>query len=145
MLIVKVLKHSSISEDSLPIYLTVGSAGADIRSNESGSIAPREIKLVKTGLCVEIPAGYEMQLRPRSGLALKNGITLLNSPATIDSDYRGEIGVILINHSDKVFTYKIGDRIAQLVLSKYEQACFEFTDDISVTDRSDKGFGSTDI
>jgi len=141
MLKIKVLNN--ISPDQLPKYSTSGSAGVDIQSNESGTILPNEVKLIKTGLTVEIPEGYEVQIRPRSGLALKHGVTILNSPGTIDSDYRGEIGIIMINHSKEIFYYKKGDRIAQMVVSKYEKVDFELVETLTDTARSSGGFGST--
>ncbi len=133
------------SNNALPSYETTASAGMDIRAFIEGTIAllPGERKLIKTGLFIEIPEGYEAQVRPRSGLALKNGITVLNSPGTIDADYRGEIGVILINHSDQNFEINSGDRIAQLVFAKVEQAIWNLTDSLNESDRGEGGFGST--
>jgi dUTP pyrophosphatase len=116
-MLVKIVNKSS---NALPQYETGGSAGLDVRSAENVTIAPGSSQLIKTGLFIEIPYGYEIQVRPRSGLALKHGITVLNSPGTIDSDYRGEIGVILINHGQSAFEIKSGDRIAQLVMAKVE-------------------------
>ena len=101
--------------------------------------------IVKTGLFIELPIGYEAQVRPRSGLAAKSGVTVLNAPGTIDADYRGEIGVILVNLSDKTFTVEHGDRIAQLVVAKYERAEWSLTESLSETDRGSGGFGSTGI
>jgi dUTP pyrophosphatase len=132
------------SDNALPQYETGGSAGLDIRSNEHGILNPGEYKLVKTGLFVEIPYGYEIQIRPRSGLALKNGITVLNSPGTIDSDYRGEIGVILINHGTEPFNVNVGDRIAQMVMANVEHIQWQAVGSLnSGTKRGEKGFGST--
>ena len=132
------------SDNALPQYETGGSAGLDIRSNEDGILNPGEYKLVKTGLFVEIPYGYEIQIRPRSGLALKNGITVLNSPGTIDSDYRGEIGVILINHGTEPFNVNVGDRIAQMVMAHVEHIQWQAVGSLnSGTKRGEKGFGST--
>ena len=108
-------------------------------------IKPQERKLIRTGLCLEIPKGYEVQIRPRSGLALKNGITVLNSPGTIDADYRGEIGVILINLSQDRFTINNGERIAQLVIAKHEQVKWKEVTILDKTDRGDGGFGSTGV
>ena len=131
------------SVNDLPMYETEGSAGLDVRSNEIKTIQPGESGLIKTGLFVEIPVGYEIQVRPRSGLAFKNGITVLNSPGTIDADYRGEIGVILINHGNEVFDVKPGDRIGQLVLKQVEQIEWNQVLFLSDTDRGTGGFGST--
>lgn len=139
-----IVKIVNKSDNALPQYETPGSAGLDIRSNESGTLEPGEFKLVKTGLFVEIPYGYEIQVRPRSGMALKYGVTVLNSPGTIDADYRGEIGVILINHSKLPFAIIKGERIAQLVLCPIEKAQWLATDTLATsTKRGDKGFGST--
>ncbi len=131
-------------EDYLvPSYETVGASGADLKSKEDGILNPGERRLIKTGVFVELPAGYEAQVRPRSGLALKYGITMLNSPGTIDSDYRGEIGVIMINHGSEPFVYKKGDRIAQLVISQYSRAEFKITSSLTETIRGAGGFGHT--
>ncbi len=133
------------STNALPAYETENSAGLDIRAfiEETIILKPTERKLIKTGLFIEIPHGYEAQVRPRSGLAFKNGITVLNSPGTIDADYRGEIGVILINHSNENFEINTGDRIAQLVFAKVEQATWKVTETLSETERGEGGFGST--
>ena len=133
------------STNALPTYETSASAGLDIRAylEEKITLLPGERKLIKTGLFIEIPEGYEVQVRPRSGLALKNGITVLNSPGTIDADYRGEIGVILINHSTENFEINSGDRIAQLVFAKVEQAVWNVSESLSETERGEGGFGST--
>ena len=132
------------SDNALPQYETRGSAGLDVRSAQDISIEPGKWELVKTGLYVEIPYGYEMQVRPRSGLALKHGVTVLNSPGTIDADYRGEIGVILINHGYTVFEIKAGDRIAQLVVAQVEHVQWQAMGSLnSSTSRGKKGFGST--
>lgn len=135
------------SNHELPKYETVASAGMDLRANLSESITlkPFERTLVKTGLFIELPVGYEAQVRPRSGLALKKGITVLNSPGTIDADYRGEIGVILINLSDQDFIIENGERIAQLVIAKYEQAELIEVNELSETSRGAGGFGSTGV
>lgn len=131
------------SDNELPSYETVGSAGCDVRSDHDATINPGDKLLIKTGLFVEIPVGYEIQVRPRSGLAFKHGLTVLNSPGTIDADYRGEIGVILINHgSDQIFL-KRGERIGQLVLNKVEQIEWESVLALSDTTRGSGGFGST--
>jgi dUTP pyrophosphatase len=125
----------------------VASAGVDLRANIDAPIVlkPLERCLVKTGLFMAIPVGYEGQVRPRSGLALKSGITVLNSPGTIDADYRGEVGVILINLSNEPFTIQDGERIAQLVVNKCEQAEFYLVDELTVTERGEGGFGSTGV
>lgn len=134
------------SEDNqIPVYITEGSAGADLMANESGVIKSGEVKLVKTGIFIEIPVGYEAQVRPRSGLALKYGVTVLNAPGTIDSDYRGEVGVVLINHSKNDFFYNKGDRIAQMVFSEVVRAKFKKSENISETDRGTGGFGHSGV
>ena len=129
----------------LPKYQTQGSAGLDLQANISEQIIlkPQEIALVPTGLAIALQEGYEAQVRPRSGLALKNGITVLNSPGTIDSDYRGEISVILINHSKQDFIITNGLRIAQLVIAQYAFAKIIEVDDLGTTQRGEGGFGST--
>ena len=133
------------SSNELPAYATVGSAGMDIRANlaESIQLAPLERSLVPTGLYIEIPNGYEAQVRPRSGLALKHGITCLNSPGTIDSDYRGEIKVILVNLSNEVQFINHGDRIAQMIISRVEQADLILVQQLNGTPRGEGGFGHT--
>lgn len=133
------------SNNPSPSYETSLSAGMDLRAYVEGPItlSPGERKLIKTGLHIELPEGYEAQVRPRSGLAFKKGITVLNSPGTIDADYRGDIGVILINHSNEEFAVNSGDRIAQLVISKFEKVDWETSDEINSTSRGDSGFGST--
>lgn len=135
------------SKHLLPQYETQFSAGMDIRANIDTPIVlnPMERTLVKTGLFLELPQGSECQVRPRSGLALKKGITVLNSPGTIDADYRGEVGVILINLSNETFVIEDGERIAQLVFAKHEQAKFEVVDSLSETERGAGGFGSTGV
>ena len=142
-----VLKLVNKSNNDLPRYETELSAGMDVRSFIESPIIlkPFERKLVNTGLYAQLEKGYEIQVRPRSGLALKKGITVLNSPGTIDADYRGEIGVILINLSNDDFIINSGDRIAQLVVSKHEQPNLEQTDSLDSTLRGEKGFGSTGI
>jgi dUTP pyrophosphatase len=140
-MIVKIINDS---DNALPQYETGGSAGLDVRSAENGLLKPGEFKLITTGIRVEIPYGYEIQVRPRSGLAKNYGITVLNSPGTIDADYRGEIGVILINHGQYDFEVKPGDRIAQLVLCPVEKVQWLATSTLETsTKRGDKGFGST--
>ncbi len=133
------------SNNDLPAYETPSSAGLDIRAfiEEPIVLKPGERSLIKTGLFLEIPHGYEAQVRPRSGLAYKNGITVLNSPGTIDADYRGEVGVILINHGTENFEINSGERIAQLVFAKVEQASWKITESLSETERGEGGFGST--
>lgn len=135
------------SSHQLPKYETTASAGMDLRANlsESFVLKPFERILVKTGLFIELPVGYEAQVRPRSGLALKKGITVLNTPGTIDADYRGEIGVILINLSNEDFVIENGERIAQLVIAKYEQAELIEVNELSETQRGAGGFGSTGV
>lgn len=136
-----------VSKDGvkLPVYQTAGSAGADVCAllDEPLELKPLERFAVPTGLFCQIPQGYEIQVRPRSGLAIKNGITCLNTPGTIDSDYRGEIKVILVNLSSESFTINNGDRIAQLVAAPVIQADFVLTDELDVTKRGSGGFGST--
>ena len=139
------IKIINKSKHPLPKYSTAYSAGMDLRANinEEISLLPQDRILVKTGLHLEIPQGYEAQVRPRSGLALKNGITVLNSPGTIDADYRGEVGVVLINHSKDIFYINNGDRIAQLVFAKHEQATLVQVSVLDESERSEGGFGST--
>jgi len=141
------LKIVNKSNNKLPEYETELSAGMDVRSfiENPINLKPLERTLVKTGLYVELEKGFEIQVRPRSGLALKKGITVLNSPGTIDADYRGEIGIILINLSKENFIINSGDRIAQLVVCKYEQPIIKLSDSLGDTKRGDKGFGSTGI
>ncbi len=135
------------SKHNLPSYTTEASAGMDLRANISEPIIlkPLERTLVKTGLFIEIPIGYEAQVRPRSGLALKKGITVLNSPGTIDADYRGEVGVIIINLSSKEFIVEDGERIAQMVITKHEKVKWENAKNLADTERGLCGFGSTGI
>lgn len=139
---IKIVNRSS---NPLPSYETMASAGMDLRAETSSPIilAPFERTIVKTGLYIELPIGYEAQVRPRSGLAAKNGITVLNAPGTIDADYRGEVGVILVNLSNEKFTINQGDRIAQLIIAKHERAEFLESNELSTTDRGAGGFGST--
>lgn len=133
------------SSNPLPQYETNGAAGADIRANLSETLvlAPMQRSLVPTGLFIELPEGYEAQIRPRSGIAARQGITCLNSPGTIDSDYRGEIKIILVNLSTEVQSISHGDRIAQMVIQKVERASFKEVNDLAATQRSNGGFGST--
>ena len=127
----------------LPSYATPGAAGMDIRSNETATIAPGCVAAVGTGLFLEIPEGYEGQVRPRSGLAFKHGVTILNAPGTIDSDYRGELRVILINHGREAFHIEPGDRIAQIVFQKIESPILLEVDELPATLREEAGFGSS--
>ncbi len=131
----------------LPQYQTKGAAGADISAflTRSETLRPGEYKAIPTGLYMEIPEGYEVQVRPRSGLAFKHGVTVLNAPGTIDSDYRGEVKVILINHSDEPFVINNGDRIAQIVVAPVSRLPFEEVRDLSETERGEGGFGSTGV
>lgn len=144
MLKVKIINRSG---NSLPAYETPGSAGMDVRAclDAPVTIGPLERALIPTGLRVQLPEGYEMQVRPRSGLALKHGITLANTPGTIDSDFRGEIGIILINLSREDFTINDGDRICQMVISRYTRVEWEQADEIDTTARGNGGFGHTGV
>lgn len=141
------INTKNISNNELPHYATSGSAGMDIRANllETVVLSPLERKLIPTGIFLEIPQGYEGQVRPRSGLALKNGITCLNSPGTIDSDYRGELNVLLINLSNLPFSINNNDRIAQLVVAKVEKAELIPVQQLNETDRNAGGFGHTGV
>lgn len=130
-------------ESQLPVYKTPGSAGMDLHSIEQVTLEPLERKLVKTGLKIALPEGYEAQIRPRSGLALKRGIALVNSPGTIDSDYRGEIGIILINLGQSVVSLEKGERIAQMVICPITQAKWQECNTLDETSRGSGGFGST--
>lgn len=135
------------SKHALPSYETDASAGMDLRANidESITLKPLERTIVKTGLFIALPVGFEAQVRPRSGLSAKNGITVLNAPGTVDADYRGEIGVILVNLSNEDFVIKDGERIAQLVIAKHERANWEEVEILSETKRGSSGFGSTGV
>ena len=135
------------SKHKLPHYATSQSAGMDLRASleESILLKPLQRVLVKTGLFMELPIGYEAQVRPRSGLAFKKGITVLNSPGTIDADYRGEIGVILVNLSDEEFVIEDGERVAQMVIAKHEQVDWEEVVELVETERGIGGFGSTGV
>ena len=143
-MIVKIINKS---KNELPKYETLFSAGMDLRANleESIVLKPFQRLVVKTGLFISLQQGYEAQIRPRSGLALKKGITVLNSPGTIDADYRGEIGVILINLSNSDFEINTGDRIAQMIIAKHETIEWEAVDKLDDSVRGDKGFGSTGV
>ncbi|HSH52523.1 MAG TPA: dUTP diphosphatase [Bacteroidales bacterium] len=135
------------STNPIPAYSTNNSAGMDLRANLEKSIIlnPLERKLIPTGLFIELPEGYEAQIRPRSGLSLKKGLSVLNSPGTIDADYRGEIGVILINLSNEKVTIEHGERICQMVIAKHEQADFKEVQVLNKTGRGAGGFGSTGV
>lgn len=139
------IKVINKSNNELPQYATTDSAGLDIRAflNESVTLKPLERRLIPTGLYLEIPSGFEVQIRPRSGFALKQGVTVLNSPGTIDADYRGEIGVLLINLSAEDVVIESGDRVAQMVVAPFVQAALKLTTELSETNRGDGGFGST--
>lgn len=139
------VKIINTSPHELPAYETILSAGMDLRAHLSEPITLHSLEraIVPTGLYIELPEGYEAQIRPRSGLAAKKGITLLNSPGTIDADYRGEIGVIMVNLSPTPFTIENGERIAQMVISRYEQIQWEEVSALSETERGSGGFGST--
>nr|WP_321415282.1 dUTP diphosphatase [uncultured Allomuricauda sp.] len=139
------IKIINKSGHKLPHYETLASAGMDLRADLESPIIlkPLERAIVPTGLFMELPVGYEAQVRPRSGLAAKKGITVLNAPGTIDADYRGNVGVILVNLSNEDFTVENGERIAQMVIAKHERAEWEEVDILSDTDRGEGGFGST--
>ena len=141
------IKVINKSKHELPEYKTAFSAGMDLRANLDASVVlkPFERKIIPTGLYMEIPPGYEGQIRPRSGLALKHGIGCPNSPGTIDADYRGELGVILVNLSTEEFTINDGERIAQLVIAKHETIVWEEVDELSETVRGERGYGSSGI
>ena len=141
------IKIVNKSQHNSPAYATSQSAGLDLRANltESITLKPLERTLVKTGLFIELPVGYEAQVRPRSGLAYKKGITVLNSPGTIDADYRGEIGVILVNLSNEEFIIENGERVAQMVIAKHEQANWIEVETLEVSERGAGGFGSTGV
>ena len=141
------IKVINKSKHDLPKYQTELSAGMDLYANidEPITLKPLERTLVKTGLFISLPKGYEAQIRPRSGLAFKNGITVLNTPGTIDADYRGEIGVILVNLSSQDFTINDGDRIAQMVIAKHETAIWEEVENLDETERGEGGFGSSGV
>ena len=143
-MIIKIINKST---HDLPNYETIASAGMDLRANisEPVSMQPLQRAIIKTGLFIELPIGYEAQVRPRSGLAAKNGVTVLNSPGTIDADYRGEIGVILVNLSNETFIIENGERIAQMIISKHERAEWQLVEELSETSRGAGGFGSTGV
>ena len=131
----------------MPAYATEQSAGMDLRANIGGVVVlhPLERRLIPTGLHIALPPGYEAQVRPRSGLALKHGITVLNSPGTIDADYRGEIGVLLVNMSSEDFVVNDGERIAQMVIARHEQTEFVLVDELDATERGEGGYGHTGV
>lgn len=141
------IKIINKSNHSLPTYETLASAGMDLRANISEAIVLKSLErtIVKTGLFIELPIGFEAQVRPRSGLAAKKGITVLNAPGTIDADYRGEIGVILVNLSKDDFVIENGERIAQLIIAKHERAQWDEVNELSETSRGEGGFGSTGV
>ena len=141
------IKVINKSKHDLPKYQTELSAGMDLYANTDEPITLKSLErtLVKTGLFISLPKGYEAQIRPRSGLAFKNGITVLNTPGTIDADYRGEIGVILVNLSSQNFTINDGDRIAQMVIAKHETAIWEEVENLDETNRGEGGFGSSGV
>ncbi|NLN26370.1 MAG: dUTP diphosphatase [Bacteroidetes bacterium] len=141
------IKIINKSGHALPSYETTASAGMDLRAHIDAPIVlqPLERIIVKTGLFIELPVGYEAQVRPRSGLAAKKGITVANAPGTIDADYRGEIGVILINLSKEAYTIENGERVAQMVIAKHERALWEEVSELSQTSRGAGGFGSTGV
>ena len=141
---IKIINKSS---HTLPNYETLASAGMDLRANleDAVTLKPLERTIIKTGLFIELPIGIEAQVRPRSGLAAKKGVTVLNAPGTIDADYRGEIGVILINLSNEEFVIENGERIAQLIIAKHERAVWEEVEVLGETKRGEGGFGSTGV
>lgn len=144
-LIVEIRKESGFEDLPLPGYHTKGASGMDLYAAIDGAmtINPGEVELISTGIRISMPRGYEGQVRPRSGLALKHGIGILNSPGTIDSDYRGVVGIILFNFSREPFVVKRGDRIAQLVISKVEKVTFSISEKLDTSERESGGFGST--
>lgn len=135
------------SSHALPSYETLASAGMDLRAHLSEAVVlePMQRALIPTGLFLELPIGYEAQIRPRSGLALKKGITCLNTPGTIDADYRGEIGIILANLSNETFVVENGERVAQMIIAQHERAEWNVVEELSATDRGTGGFGSTGV
>lgn len=141
------IKVVNTGNQELPKYANLGDAGMDLRANiqDPVQIKPLERVLIPTGLHIQLPEGFEAQIRPRSGLALKHGITVLNTPGTIDSSFRGDIGVILINLSNEAFTVNPGERIAQMVIAEHAQAVFMPTDSLDKTDRGDGGFGHSGV
>ena len=144
MIAIKVVNRG---HQQLPVYATPQSAGLDLRANidEPITLHPMERRLIPTGLHIALPEGYEAQIRPRSGLALKHGLTVLNSPGTIDADYRGEIGVLLINLSQQDFVINDGERIAQMIIARHEQADFVVVEELDQTERGEGGYGHTGV
>lgn len=144
MIAIKVVNRG---HQQLPVYATPQSAGMDLRANidEPITLHPMERRLIPTGLHIALPEGYEAQIRPRSGLALKHGLTVLNSPGTIDADYRGEIGVLLINLSQQDFIINDGERIAQMIIARHEQADFVVVEELDQTERGVGGYGHTGV
>lgn len=140
-------KFDNTKELQIPTYATPHSSGLDLcsSSKEPIEIPPNQYRLIPTNIVIELPSGYEAQVRPRSGLALNYGVTVLNSPGTIDSDYRGEIKVLLINFGEKPFTVNFGDRIAQLIVTKYEKVELVYSESLSTTERGSGGYGSTGL
>lgn len=141
------IKVVNRGHQQLPVYATPQSAGMDLRANIDAPITlhPMERRLIPTGLHIALPEGYEAQVRPRSGLALKHGLTVLNSPGTIDADYRGEVGVLLINLSQEDFVINDGERIAQMVIARHEQADFVIVEELDKTERGEGGYGHTGV
>ena len=141
------IKVVNRGHQQLPSYATPQSAGMDLRANldEPVTLRPLERRLIPTGLHIALPEGYEAQVRPRSGLALKHGLTVLNSPGTIDADYRGEIGVVLINLSQQDFVVNDGERIAQMVIARHEQGDFDVVEELDATERGEGGYGHTGV
>jgi dUTP pyrophosphatase len=141
------IKIINTSDHALPHYETEASAGMDLRAqlNDPVTLQSLERAVIKTGLFIELPIGYEAQVRPRSGLAAKKGVTVLNAPGTIDADYRGEIGVILVNLSNEPFTVESGDRVAQLVVAKHERVNWHKVEELDDSARGESGFGSTGV
>ena len=141
------IKIVNRGRQQLPVYATELSAGMDLRANidESITLNPMERRIIPTGLYIALPPGYEAQVRPRSGLAFKHGITVLNSPGTIDADYRGEIGVLLVNLSTEPFVITEGERIAQMVIARHEQGQFEVVEQLDQTERGEGGYGHTGV
>ena len=141
------IKITNKSSHNLPSYETIASAGMDLRANITAPVVLKSLDrtIINTGLFIELPLGFEAQVRPRSGLAIKKGITVLNSPGTIDADYRGEIGVILVNLSQENFEIKNGERIAQLIIAKHERANWQEVAILTETERGEAGFGSTGV
>lgn len=141
------IKVVNTGHQQLPAYATPQSAGMDLRANidEPITLHPMERRLIPTGLHIALPAGFEAQVRPRSGLALKHGITVLNTPGTIDADYRGEVMVLLVNFSTEDFVINDGERIAQMVIARHEQGEFEVVDELDSTERGESGYGHTGV